>query len=245
MYLREINLQAQLQRLVSDELCKRGESCLTTVAISDCGQGVKRAVLSDTPTMRAQMEMKIRLPGQVMAKERWDLVLLKPAPAIVQLTRAVNGSLDVIAPVNFESVDAVVELKAACSFDPAQRHLFRQDVLKLQTLLLHTGSDLEVHFVLVDKSIAFGPHVRDLTRAAVDSWEQGAPIVWRKRLGSAGVLDQPSPQLMLQEPGPELPGVHVWDLTAAGDVRHRFWAQDTWRAERIPERLAKLTMPAD
>lgn len=252
-YLREINLQVRLGNLMLEKLRERGDAVDTQVTVSKCGRGAKSAVLSDTPTLRVQHEMKVR-PSTGLAKDRSDIVLIKPEPAEVHLKRARNGALDVIAPIALECIDAIVEIKAACSFDPEQRHLFRSDVAKLRKLLAAALPEqkLEAHFVLIDKSLPVGPHTQYFGPAPVTVWERGAPggLQVRRTVNRQKVVGlEPSPQLTLEtlRQGHQR-GVHVWDIGLDLTVRHRLCTDCEWPKEERARELGiirKAKLPPD
>lgn len=224
-HLREINSQVHLGNLILDELHSRGEPIEVTATVSTDGSGLIRIVRSDTPTLRVQHEMRVqgaKLEGaSKLTREKSDIVLLKAAPAEVHLRRERNGVLDVIAPISVTSIDAVIEIKAACSFDPEQRHLFRMDVAKLQALLdASEGTAPEFHFVLLDKSLPVGPHIQEFGPLPVDSWECGAPG-GRQLKRKGAIAFEPSPQLALSAVISSEPVIHVWDLDPDLVVRHR------------------------
>ena len=206
-------------------LKERKETIDTYATVSKCGTGEKQSIKSDNPTLRNQHEMKVRPPNGPPI-EKSDLVLLK-SNITLQLQRARNGALDVIAPVHIHCIDAVVELKAACSADPEQRHLFRLDVEKLQTVLKNTPADqqIEVHFVLVDKSLPVGLHITHDTRsAATPIWQRGTPGARRIKIKvdkKAILFDEKSPQLVLRESRGKERLVNVWDLDCDLNPRHR------------------------
>ena len=226
MRLREINQQAELSNLMMKKLAKAGDPLHTTITISSCGTGGVRAVQSDASTQRVQQELKVRASGDP-AKDRSDVVLLKCGPDHVHLKRERNGTLDVVAGVSIECVDSIVEIKAACSFDPVQRHLFRRDVVKMLELIRAAPSSqyIEAHFVLIDKSLPVGPHTLEFGPSPVLDWERGFPraLRIRKKINRhQEVVLELSPQLTLASPGArDGRYVNVWDLDADLQVRHR------------------------
>lgn len=214
-HLREVNLQAQLWYLLLEELKRRGEATDTQATVSGDGFGGRRAVRSEHRVARIQMEMKIRKA----AGEKTDLVLLKDSDEGVHLERRGNGTLDVISAISPAAIVAAVEIKAAGTPSPEQRHLFRMDVLKLDRFLraAPVEQSCEAHFVLVDKALPVGMHSLEFGKHPVQKWERDAPGgTW---LG--GAKFQGSPQLVLREPRGDERLVHVWDLDSQLNVRHR------------------------
>lgn len=214
-HLREVNLQAQLWYLLLDELERRGEATDTQATVSRDGFGMHRAVRSEHRVARIQMEMKIRQA----AGEMTDLVLLTDSTEGVHLERRGNGTLDVIAAISPADIAAAVEIKAAGSPSLEQRHLFRMEVLKLDRFLRAAPVEQprEAHFVLVDKALPVGMHSLDFGKHPVLNWESNAPGgTWVR-----GAKFQGSPQLVLREPRGDERLVHVWDLDAELNVRHR------------------------
>lgn len=106
--------------------------------------------------------------------------------------------MDIVAHLPLENIEAVIEIKAACSADPAQRAKFCSDVVKL--LRLPSDHEVERHFVLVDKSLPLGPtglHKRFIEKKPpVLNWHEGGEFV---------VPD-------LEPAVPNGPSVHLWDL---------------------------------
>ncbi|WP_431103074.1 hypothetical protein [Roseateles noduli] len=215
-FLREINLQVRLGRLIEEQLEKSNASLDTFGTLSDGGAGVGGLVQLATPVFRIQHEMKV-----TGGKEASDIVVLKSEHQ-VRLSRAGNGTLDVVAAIPACDVEAVIEVKAACSADPEQRHLFRNDVRKLHQLSLNANADeFEMHFVLVDKSIPIGQHLVEHGKTPVDPWEVGFPDAVAYK-GSAGPKIYASPQITLMAPAEEQRRrINVWDMCPEGRLRHR------------------------
>jgi hypothetical protein len=179
---------------------------------------------------RVQLESKLWQAGST-ASDRSDLVIFR-SERPVTLTRYPNGMLDIVSRVRAEEVEAVVELKAACTFDKGQRHLFRLDIRKLWDLAPNVAFDR--HFVLIDKSLPVlcAPPLPARKRAPqvapVDGWhtEDEAEIreKWPPKALNECWLNSPRPTLHDVAPvGRRF--VHVWDLASragAPEVRHRY-----------------------
>lgn len=214
-FLREINLQVRLGQLIEEELKSRNASLDTRATLTRGGNTVQVT----TPVFRIQHEMKV-----AEGKEKSDIVVLK-AEHHVSLSREKMGALDVVAAIPARDVEAVIEVKAACSADREQRHLFRKDVSKLHRLSLSaTDGDFEMHFVLFDKSIPVGIDLLKDNPDPYMQWEKGDPYAVAYKGPNVPVIHA-SPQLDLSDQLPSSKSdqrlLHVWDMDRDGNLRHR------------------------
>jgi hypothetical protein len=220
-YLREYNQQVRLVTLVASEL---GQAELATDTVAEVVSGTGRKPEGQGCIWRPQIEAKVK----DAEGEASDLVLLREADEAnpILLERKGNGHLDIVATVRAEDVIAVVEIKAACSADDSQRHLFRRDVLKLFELQRRAKLDagqISCHFVLIDKSLPMGGF-KGAAKSPQPDWHQGPPP---GRFLPPDNTFESSPQLVLHTGGTEDvagPYVHVWDVEDQNGVmvpRHR------------------------
>jgi len=225
--MREIGLQAKLRDHIAS-LLQPGHCGVQVVDVGS--QSVGRSPVPGWKVDRVQLEAKVWQAASP-ASDRSDLVVFLPGPAVT-LTRYPNGILDIVSRVHADEVEAVVELKAACTFDKGQRHLFRKDIRKLWDLAPAVAFDR--HFVLIDKSlpVPFAPPLPARKRAP-----QVAPVcVWHTE-NQAQILKDWSPKALdecwwnsprpILHHAPPVAGrfVHVWDLANSGGelvVRHRY-----------------------
>lgn len=233
-FLREINLQVRLGQLIEKELELRDAPLVTSATLSKVGKKAQSLMPVTTPVFRIQHEMKV-----ADGKEKSDIVVLK-AEHPVSLLRGKMGALDVVAAIPARDVEAVIEVKAACSADREQRHLFRKDVSKLHQLRLSaTDGDFEMHFVLFDKSIPIGQHTHEHGPKPVDPWEKEDTYAIAYK-SSNGPAIHPSPQLDLSDPLPYRESdqrlVHVWDMDCDGMLRHRVNKSAPRLRDKVKER---------
>jgi hypothetical protein len=225
-FMRELGQQVRLRDLIQERLSP--DTC--PAQIRDEGKETDPQQ-TPWPIQRVQLEVKLGT-GEAGGSERSDLAVFK-AGAPVTLTRFPNGALDIVSRVDPSAVECVVELKAACSADKAQRHLFRKDIKKLWHLTASRGMDC--HFVLIDKSLVVlgAPPLPARRRAnagdPVDAWHLEAES---ERAGwtSACVAEcwtlSPKPRFIdAHEPRPAR-CVSVWDLAGeSGELQtRRRWA---------------------
>lgn len=210
MYLREANLQAQLQKLISEKLLEFSQlTCKARVVPKNpkntCSSE-PRGILS-----RVQQEMKIGSADRGVS----DIVVFRPASDDdpVTLKREKNGIFDVVAHLEIEDIDAVMEIKAACSADSMQRHLFRLDIIKLLSLSNERPTmPLDLHFILVDKSMGVAGFSDLATRYSISNWWTGEPTwVTFKKKGHSHKIQSPQLDLFFEPPEGK-PFVHVWGI---------------------------------
>lgn len=223
--LREVNLQVRLGHILLANLQREGVCLEVPVGVWP-KRRVGTAAEGRGVIIRVQHEVKIAGTNG----ECSDTVVLREATdsAPIELTRWNNGHLDIVASIRPQDVAAVIELKAACSADPSQRHGFRSDVAKLLRLSKIGGQAIERHFVLIDKAISVSGHAAAASsKAAVADWHVGAPYKY-----SSGRKEHrrstPSPQLALEDtPEKGFGAVHIWDIDADSGgprLRHRICA---------------------
>lgn len=225
--MREIGLQAKLRDLIASSL----EPNYCDVRIVDVdSESLDARPVSGWKVDRVQLEAKVWQAGSPTG-DRSDLVVFRSGRTLT-LTRFPNGALDIVSRVRADDVETVVELKAACTFDKGQRHLFRQDIRKLWDLAPNAGFDR--HFVLLDKSLPVSTtpplptRKRALQAAPVDGWhtedETTVREDWPLKAMNECWLNSPRPTLHDAAPvGRRF--VHVWDLAfsdGAPAIRHRY-----------------------
>jgi hypothetical protein len=209
LYLREANQQCRLQNLISENLSANNKLHCQTEIFSNSKDG---KLVGAGLTCRVQEELKVGSGKRDVS----DIVVLREAgsKSPVKLLREKYGALDIIAKIRNEDVDAVIEIKAACSADPEQRHLFRKDVVKLLGIAKADDETsicrkLSLHFVLIDKSLAVGAVDILLNKDQKQTWWKGAPQTCR---------GEESPQLrVVDDVSPETPFVHVWTIEPDND----------------------------
>lgn len=204
--MREIGIQTHLHSLLQSAL---KEDCAVQLLAGP------RTIGTNDRLERVQMELRVQ-PSNGASAEKSDIVVLRSTThqEPVSLTLAPNGHLDIISKIALADVDAIIEVKAACSADPQQRHLFRSDVEKLlvvarQTVGITNRPKPELHFVLVDKSLGVRAHMESRKSAKrdfhletdLDNWtDAGRTRHWEL-----------SPKIHLSQQCPEAePFVHVW-----------------------------------
>lgn len=202
LYLREANIQFRLLQAIKETLI--GDDCAHASVIdrkrgTEVGQG---------RVGRVQAELKPGGGNTCVA----DLVVLRTATeeSPVKLLREKNGALDIVAEVDPNDLDAVIEIKAACSADPMQRLLFRKDLNKLSEIgkKRMSATPVQLHFVLIDKSVALGKIETVANKPAVDTW-------WKQeRLGTKNanlVSETYSFDASGEKPASER-FIHIWTL---------------------------------
>jgi hypothetical protein len=192
--LREVGLQARLWCLLRQGL------------IPDV---VNPEVIAKSPlhkhtnvfkTSRVQLELKVG------GTKKSDIVVLR-ADRKPRLTCWPGGPTDVVAAIEPDDVEAVIEMKAAPSRSPKNRAAFVADVKKLDDLRAK-HPHLQCYFVLIDKSLPVRGAVCDPCQPADESWTlelQG---------GLQDSLDEGTASF-----------VEVWDLECSSDPapRKRYW----------------------
>lgn len=225
--MREIGLQSKLRDLIAKSL--EPDCCGVQVVDVDC-EDLGACPVSGWKVDRVQLEAKV-WQADSPTSDRSDLVIFRSGRSVT-LTRYPNGVLDIVSRVRADDVETVVELKAACTFDKGQRHLFRQDIRKLWDLAPNAVFDR--HFVLIDKSlpVSLTPPLPARKRAPqaipVNGWhtEDEAKIrgEWPPKALDECWLNSPRPTLHDAAPvGRRF--VHVWDLASSNGapaVRHRY-----------------------
>ena len=225
-FMREVGQQVYLRELILAKL--NPNEC--SVKLLDHGKD-KPVPVPIWKLQRVQLEAKVEaIKGS--ADDRSDLVVLRPGQPI-QLTRFPNGALDIVARVNPEDVECVIEIKTACSADKSQRHLFRKDIDKLWRLV--PSAPFDRHFVLIDRSLALA-HVPKMPERrtkyppdAVDHWHTELPAefkCWTDKVRSECWDDSPKPRLLKDTIPRPSRCVTVWDLSAeTGELApRRRWA---------------------
>ena len=205
--LREIGMQAHLCSLLQGAL---QEDCAVQMLV-----GRKRVFSSTDRLERVQMELRVQ-NAVGSGVEKSDIVVLRRTEdeSPISLTLAPNGHLDVISKVALADVDAVIEVKAACSADSQQRHRFRSDVEKL-LLVGRQAADVtnrpvpELHFVLIDKSLKVGEHKNCKKPPQRDFANETNTANWTDR--ARDEYWERSPKITLSRNRPETGiFVHVW-----------------------------------
>lgn len=211
-YLREIGIQFQLRSILQAALNQ--EDCFAEIY----RKGSKDIFLRPSSRLD-RVQLEIRLIG----KEKCDLVILRSTSAIdsspITLTLYSNGALDLVSKIHPKDADAAIEIKAACSADPEQRHKFRKDVYKLLRIAREFPG-ISANFVLVDKSIGVGefrvesPHpVHEWyseSKDDIDRWGiKAAKDMWGSYLGLSVTTKPPIDQ----------PFVSIWGFRGGATVR--------------------------
>lgn len=231
--MREIGIQARLASLLQGSLL---DFCPALVV-----NGRKKQYKTTDTIERVQMEIRVQAPSYSGA-EKSDIVVLRNfGDEPVQMHLYANGHLDIVSKIRVEDVDAVLEVKAACSSDVSQRHFFRCDIAKLLKLAQvsqeKTLRSPHMHFVLIDKSLSVGAH-RTSKKLAQEDWvTETKPAVasWSPREQDLYWAKSPRPVLQKIEPV-GVPFVHVWFLehvaggSVGSNVRHKYvWSAPVGR----------------
>lgn len=159
-------------------------------------------------TARVQLEMRVG------SAKRTDIVVLR-ADRQPQLTCYPPGPTDVVAALDPDDVEAVIEVKAAPSRVKVEPPRFAQDVIRLGELQAR-HRHMQAYFVLVDKSLSV-PGATSVTPAD-DTWVS---------LLKEGRLSSSEPQSRAF--------VEVWDLHGSDGLsaRTRFWIPAEGTAEPL------------
>jgi len=157
--MREIGIQARLHQLIQSSL--HNETCRIQVAIGNSRN--PNIVPTLYQTGRVQMEARI-INQEQNSLETSDIVVLRPTPDAtppITTTRYAKGAFDIVSKIHIEDIVAAIEIKASCSADFEQRHRFRKDINKLLQIQNNQQEYIpgqELHFVLIDKSVAISPN---------------------------------------------------------------------------------------
>lgn len=231
--MREIGIQARLHSLIQYEVGH--ETCHVQVRFGD---GRNAPQPTQFQIERTQMEVRVTNSSGHGPKKS-DLVVLRSTSsgaAPITATRYANGPFDIVSKLHLSDVAAVVEVKAACSADFSARHSFRLDLEKLLELAEacgHGEASPELHFVLIDKSVAIQLEREDYgarpvpDRSPIRDWNvetqpdlnaqtaRGRLQFWDGD-GDKGI--KPSPRMMMLETAPvHVPFVRVWQLRSDAD----------------------------
>jgi hypothetical protein len=184
--IREAGLQARLWSILRQNL---------TPALVNSEISAKSPLHQHTTefqTSRVQLELKVGGP------EKSDIVVFR-ADRRPRLTCWPAGPTDVVAKVEPDDVEAVIEIKAAPSQAREQRAAFADDILKLEEL--HAKHpQLACFFVLVDKSLSVPGAVCE----------------------SSQVVEGRAPRDLREDAGSNAENrVEVWDLTCCPDPMPR------------------------
>jgi hypothetical protein len=201
--LREWNQQARLAARIQQALAPAGlpERSQIEVAVQRrrsktkvedvlyCADLLKRHY--GFPTERVQGELEVLIPGMGAKVQEGrkspevDIVILGDGlQAPVRFLCFANGAHDIVRKARPQDVDALIELKAACSNDPASVIAFQADVKRLAIARIQRP-ELRAHFVLFDKSLALKPEFDELYRrtrrrrpvSAVQKWWGGDTLL--------------------------------------------------------------------
>lgn len=189
LLLREVGLQARLWCLLRQEL-KPGVVNSQIAAKRTSRHRHTR----DFKTSRVQLELKVG------GRKKSDIVVLR-ADRKPRLTCWPPGPTDVVAAIEPEDVEAVIEMKAAPSQSLKQRAAFDDDLEKLDNLRVKQPH-IQCYFVLIDKSLSVPGATCDPTQAG--SW----PLDPERRLRES--LDGTSGNF-----------IDVWDLDCSPDPKPR------------------------
>lgn len=199
LHLRESSTQSQLRDLIQKKIEPKESFATVKDANSKtadtCGTG---------NVYRTQEEMKV---GEI-AKQRSDIIVFRSSNESdpIHLFREKNGALDIIAKTRIEDIEAVIEIKAACSADKSQRQLFRKDLFKLLEIT-PTNEKLSRHFVLIDKSVPTS-NFKEIEKKPKPEW-------WLPE-------GDPQEQTLKMEDNPpkNKPFVHVWWIAHNKECEH-------------------------
>jgi hypothetical protein len=192
--LREVGLQARLWCLLRQGLIPEVVNS-QVIAKSLLHQHAK-----DFKTSRVQLELKVG------GTKKSDIVVLR-ADRKPRLTCWPGGPTDVVAAIEPDDVEAVIEMKAAPSRDPAQREAFRADIQKLDDLR-GKHPHIQCYFVLIDKSLPVPGATCDPCQSAIEDWPLELPRKLQESIGEdSGSF------------------VEVWDLAGHPEPkpRIRYW----------------------
>lgn len=222
--IREIGIQAQLRQVLQQRL---NEVCSAQIR-----QG-RRLNPTRHTVERVQMELRVQ-DESGHGPQKSDVVVLRSTQNAepITLTRYPNGPFDIVSKLPLKDAAAVIEVKAACSADPQQRHLFRCDVSKLLDLAEACPPGQPhpaLHFLLIDKSIGVDDHPAFADRMPILDWH-AEPQDRLDDLTDHGLEEfwLASPRIELKTTQPENgPFVHVWMMNhihgkADGAPLHRY-----------------------
>jgi len=189
LLIREVGLQARLWSILRDNL----DPSVVTSQITAKSAGHRHT--REFRTSRVQLELKVG------GTKKSDVTVFR-ADRKPRLTCWPAGPTDVVAGVDPEDVEAVIEMKAAPSRAPEQRAAFADDIEKLDALRAK-HAHLQCYFVLIDKSLPVPGAACDPLQP-VGSWQLSPP---RELLDCVGDNDENR--------------VEVWDLTCDPDPTPR------------------------
>lgn len=232
-------MQARLHRLLQCDLA--GETCRMQVRIG--GSRRRQPVATCYMAERVQMEVRVT-NANGRGPEKSDIVVLRSTrdenAMPITARRYANGAFDIVSMIEITDAVAVIEVKAACSADFQQRHLFRSDLNKLLELRKACEDDSvgpELHFVLIDKSVAISgmpPELFGLDPLAGAMPRQDWHVESEQFLAAQterGVREfwTESPKPLLFDAPPDSGAfVHVWEMAhqagiaTVGTTLHRF-----------------------
>jgi hypothetical protein len=194
LLLREVGMQARLWHLLRKAI--NPEFVTAQIMAKNSLHQHTRAF----KTSRVQLELKVG------GRKKSDIVILR-ADRNPRLTCWPAGPTDVVAAIDPDDVEAVIEMKAAPSRAPEQREAFTDDIKKLDELR-GKHPRIQCYFVLVDKSVPVPGASCDPSQSADDTW----PLALPRKL-----------QASIAEGTEEF--VEVWDLGCTLDPtpRLRYW----------------------
>ncbi|WP_157039384.1 hypothetical protein [Aquincola tertiaricarbonis] len=221
--MREIGLQARLHAMLRE--CLLQETCRVQVRAGRANH------LTTMLTERIQMEVRVT-DNEGIGPKKSDIVILRSTSEAtadpITATRYPNGVFDIVSKLCVADTSAVIEVKAACSADLAERHKFRLDLSKLLELAEacpQCTACPELHFVLVDKSVGLGGQrygAQPLAhRMPVRDWHcEDQEFIAKQTPRSQKLFWEDSPRLQLLDapPGDSQPYVHVWELVHVDGV---------------------------
>ena len=206
MYLRELNLQAQLAKKIEVAIGRRNLTTMASVVPHVESMRARDWRLANAAPQMCHRVSRVQ-QGLKIVNVIPDIIVLRKRDAHdpIELRLAGMGAVDLIAPVRLCDVDSVIEIKAACSADANSCNAFKFDVRKLFRLLPHDpeGSCPSLHFVLIDKSLPVGRFNKVEKRAQVDEWHSDQRKLRKGRSRVSNFTMSNSP----------LPTVSIWDLT--------------------------------
>jgi hypothetical protein len=157
---------------------------------------------------RAFKTSRIQLELKVGGTKKSDIVILR-ADRNPRLTCWPGGPTDVVAAIDPDDVEAVIELKASPSSAPEQREAFADDIKKLDELR-GKHPHIQCYFVLVDKALPVPGATSGPCQSYEDTWDLALPRKLQESIGE----------------GTE-GFVEVWDLgcTPNPTPRLRYWVR--------------------
>ncbi len=151
LWIREAGLQARLWSLLRQNLTS------SVVSSQITAKDPLHRHTRGFQTSRVQLELKV---GGILKS---DIVIFQ-ADRTPRLTCWAGGPTDVVAAVEPDDVEAVIEMKASPSRAREQREAFAEDVKKLADLRARYPH-IQCYFVLVDKSLSVPGAACDPSRA--------------------------------------------------------------------------------